>query len=257
MTKIQLRRGTSLEWGIANPVLAAGEVGVDLTLGKMKIGDGTTVWSSLVFQGGGGGGSSAWGSITGNLSDQVDLQSALNNRQPLASVLTNTTAAYTASQETKLSGVAVGATANSSDSFLLDRANHTGVQVISTVTGLQSAIDSKQDNLVSGTNIKTVNGVSVLGSGDLVVGSSVVINEATLDFGTGSYNASVSVPDVSVTSSTRVVASLTGIQGRDADELEMSPIILGVAVVPSVGFEIYGSALQKADGQFIVHYTKA
>lgn len=38
-----------------------------------------------------------------------------------------------------------GATANSSDSFLLDRANHTGVQEISTVSGLESALDSKKD----------------------------------------------------------------------------------------------------------------
>jgi hypothetical protein len=33
----------------------------------------------------------------------------------------------------------------------------------------KSLIDSKQDELVSGTNIKTINGVSILGSGDLVV----------------------------------------------------------------------------------------
>lgn len=35
---------------------------------------------------------------------------------------------------------------------------------------LQTALDAKQDDLVSGTNIKTINGNSVLGSGDLVVG---------------------------------------------------------------------------------------
>ena len=53
--------------------------------------------------------------------------------------------------------------------FLLDRANHTGTQAISTVTGLQAALDAKQATLVSGTNIKTINGSSVLGSGDLAV----------------------------------------------------------------------------------------
>ena len=40
---------------------------------------------------------------------------------------------------------------------------------ISAITGLQTALDSKQATLVSGTNIKTINGTSVLGSGDLVV----------------------------------------------------------------------------------------
>ena len=38
--------------------------------------------------GGGGGGSAAWGDITGTLSDQTDLQSALTGRQPLDSDLT-------------------------------------------------------------------------------------------------------------------------------------------------------------------------
>ena len=41
---------------------------------------------------------------------------------------------------------------------------------LSNQTDLQSALDGKQDTLVSGTNIKTINGTSVLGSGDLAVG---------------------------------------------------------------------------------------
>jgi hypothetical protein len=39
--------------------------------------------------------------------------------------------------------------------------------IIADVTGLQAALDGKQASLVSGTNIKTVNGVSLLGSGDI------------------------------------------------------------------------------------------
>jgi len=40
---------------------------------------------------------------------------------------------------------------------------------LSTQSDLQSALDSKQDDLVSGTNIKTINGNSVLGGGDLTI----------------------------------------------------------------------------------------
>ncbi|EPR42733.1 hypothetical protein dsx2_2650 [Desulfovibrio sp. X2] len=50
-------------------------------------------------------------------------------------------------EHTKLAGVAAGATANSADSYLLDRANHTGSQAISTVTGLQTALDGKEGTL--------------------------------------------------------------------------------------------------------------
>lgn len=67
---------------------------------------------TLTIAASGGGGGAAWGSITGTLSTQTDLQSAMDGKQPLATVLTNTTAAFTTAQETKLAGVATGATAN-------------------------------------------------------------------------------------------------------------------------------------------------
>ena len=48
-----------------------------------------------------------------------------------------------ASDKAKLDGIEAGATANSPDADLLDRANHTGTQAISTISGLQSALNSK------------------------------------------------------------------------------------------------------------------
>lgn len=92
--------------------------------------------------GGGGGGAAAWGSITGTLSSQTDLQTALNGKQPLATVLTNTTASYTTAEQTKLGSIASGATANSPDATLLARANHTGTQAASTITGLATVATS-------------------------------------------------------------------------------------------------------------------
>ncbi len=49
----------------------------------------------------------------------------------------------TGADKTKLDGVATGATANSTDAQLRDRTTHTGTQAISTVTGLQAALDGK------------------------------------------------------------------------------------------------------------------
>lgn len=49
----------------------------------------------------------------------------------------------TSAERTKLAGVAAASTANSPDATLLDRANHTGVQAIATVSGLQAALDAK------------------------------------------------------------------------------------------------------------------
>jgi hypothetical protein len=104
-------------------------------------------------------GSYAAASHTHIIADVTGLQTALDGKQaagsyqPLAAVLTGTTASFTTAQETKLSGIATGATANASDSALRDRATHTGAQAIATVTGLQTALDGKQplDAILTGT----------------------------------------------------------------------------------------------------------
>lgn len=51
---------------------------------------------------------------------------------------------------------------------------------ISGITGLQSALDAKQGTLVSSTNIKTINGSTLLGSGDLSISAKLpIVTEAT------------------------------------------------------------------------------
>lgn len=88
----------------------------------------------------------------------LELSAALGNDANFATTVTNLIAQkvdkvigkglsqedYTTTEKTKLSGIAAGATANSSDATLLSRANHTGTQAISTVSGLQTALDVKQ-----------------------------------------------------------------------------------------------------------------
>jgi hypothetical protein len=52
-TLLQVRRGSSSDWSTANggngAVLGAGEIGLDTTIDRIKIGDGTTAWNSLEF----------------------------------------------------------------------------------------------------------------------------------------------------------------------------------------------------------------
>ena len=47
--RLQIRRGTASQWTSANPILAAGEMGVETDTRKIKIGDGTTGWTSLNY----------------------------------------------------------------------------------------------------------------------------------------------------------------------------------------------------------------
>ena len=60
----------------------------------------------------------------------------------------------TEGERTKLAGIAEQATKNATDAALRDRSTHTGTQAISTVTGLQTALDSKVNN-VAGKQLST------------------------------------------------------------------------------------------------------
>lgn len=79
---------------------------------------------------------------------------------------TTVTGSQLNADHTKLGGVATGATANSPDATLLDRANHTGTQLVSTI----SDFDVGSDALAVGESTmsrRVVNTVSTLSSGIL------------------------------------------------------------------------------------------
>jgi hypothetical protein len=78
---IRIRRDTAANWASVNPVLAGGQLGYEADTGRIKVGDGATAWVSLAYRFEG----AAWGGITGTLSAQTDLNTALNAKAPLAS----------------------------------------------------------------------------------------------------------------------------------------------------------------------------
>ena len=64
---------------------------------------------------------------------------------------------------------------------------------LSAQTDLQGALNGKQNTLVSGTNIKTVNGNSLLGSGDVTINSNPKLLGYSATLGTGSTSTIVTV----------------------------------------------------------------
>lgn len=50
--QIQLRRGAAADWTTADPILAEGELGVEIDTGKYKLGNGVDSWSSLAYSSG-------------------------------------------------------------------------------------------------------------------------------------------------------------------------------------------------------------
>jgi hypothetical protein len=142
----------------------------------------TLIGSTLnIPQYSGGGGSTTWGSITGTLSNQTDLQTALDGK-------VDENAAITASTKTKITYdskglVTAGADLSASDIPSGIDASKISTGVISNAEfdylngltdNIQTQFTGKQQTLVSGTNIKTVNSNSLLGSGDVAVQATLV-----------------------------------------------------------------------------------
>jgi hypothetical protein len=78
--QIQVRRGTAAQWTVANPTLSDGEFGFETDTKFFKIGDGATEWNDLTYASSGNAVNAQWGTITGNLEDQIDLQTVLSSK---------------------------------------------------------------------------------------------------------------------------------------------------------------------------------
>lgn len=78
--RIKVRRGTASDWTSANPVLAAGEIGFESDTNKLKIGDGSTAWSSLSYVTGTGGGGGL-DNIVEDLSPQLGADLDVNGNE--------------------------------------------------------------------------------------------------------------------------------------------------------------------------------
>jgi hypothetical protein len=128
-----------------------------------------------------GSGGTTWGSITGTLSNQTDLQTALDGK-------VDENAAITASTKTKITYDAKGLVTAGADLSASDMPSGIDAAKISTglisnaefdylnglTDNIQTQFTGKQTTLVSGTNIKTVNSNSLLGSGDVAVQATLV-----------------------------------------------------------------------------------
>ena len=114
-----------------------------------------------------------WGGISGTLSAQTDLQNALDAKQ-------NTLVSGTSIKT--VNGISL---LGSGDLTLSGSGNATWGSIggtLSDQTDLQNALDAKQNTLVSGTSIKTVNGASILGSGDIDLSTGLTLSGTDLKY---------------------------------------------------------------------------
>lgn len=73
----------------------------------------------------------------------VAANTAARHTHANSAVLDATTASFTTADETKLDGIAAGATANATDAALRDRSTHTGTQTAATISDFDTAADAR------------------------------------------------------------------------------------------------------------------
>lgn len=120
---------------------------------------------------------------------------------------------------------------------------------------------SKQDTLVSTTNIKTINGASVLGSGDLVVSGSTPSGQATVNFGAISKEDTITT--VTVNTASVLTASIISITpsgkptaDHDSDDYQWDNVSgYPTNIINGTSFDIVGVAPNGSWGQYIMNYV--
>lgn len=128
--------------------ITRGASAYDVAVANGYVGTQAQWLASLQGTGGTGGGALTNGSV-------LDVHVASNAAIQLSKTADSATrVAMTATERTKLSGIATGATANSTDTALRDRSTHSGTQLSGTISDFtEAAQDATAALLVAGANI--------------------------------------------------------------------------------------------------------
>jgi hypothetical protein len=178
---------TTTQLNLKQDILVSG-TNIKTVNGSSVLGSGNLVVSS----------SAIWGGIVGTLSSQTDLQTALNTK-------VNGNTAIVGATKTIITYDAKGLVTAGADATTLDIADalnkryvtDANLVVIGNTSGTNSGDNatntqysglaaSKQNTLVSGTNIKTINSTSLLGSGDIVIATPPSGINGAIQFSNGS-----------------------------------------------------------------------
>lgn len=125
-------------------------------------------------------------------------------------------------------------------------------------TDLQTALNAKQDTLVSGTNIKTINGASILGAGNIVIsGGGGTVNEIEVDFGLNTQSKSFTITDALITPASKIIAYQSGntATGRIGDDDAEWDSIIYSAKAGTGQFKLTGYATGRIAGKRKLYYS--
>jgi microcystin-dependent protein len=254
---IQIRRDYPGAWSTINPTLRSGELGVELTTLRLKIGDGSTNWNILPYVGG--------GASISNLTDLTDVQVSSEAIEDILS-FNGTSWENTPFNQlesrcvlTYNSGTRVFTYTNESgitEIFNLGLANINNTSDINKPisTATQTALDGKQTTLVSTSNIKSLNSISLLGSGNIEVAS--VIRGTNLAALNSLPAGSKSIANIYITLDTNYTyrwdtTTSTFIQTSPSTGVPTGTILQGVWGIASIGNLSVPSGYWPLDGTVV------
>lgn len=235
---IQLRRDSASDWTTENPILLEGEPGFEIDTGKLKIGDGSTAWSSLSYLTGVGGGASV-------LTDLVDVSSSTKtNRNVL--VANGTTFVSRALVEADISDLQSYATQASQDAQdILISANAANIAANAASIAINTAKVSASGSIathsdvdisgaVDGQVLKFSGGVlvpssdtaasSLVNLSDVVTATNTNRNVLVANGTTGFVSRALTLADISDYSDTSLSATTQFIPSNTTRVIDLNPV---------------------------------
>jgi len=230
LTTIQLRRGSSSQWAASTNPLSQGELGLDTTIKKFKIGDGTSLWSSLPWANimgadfiGASGINVSYSSPSGNVTVSVtgltssylsDFNSAVSGLLPVKSIIAGNNITVTPTGD---KGFIISSPVNSDTVKDL---------IGSTITGV-SGIRASYDNAGKVETI-SVTGLTSSYIGDFNSSVSGLINGVYAPLNSPALAGTPTAPTAAADTNTTQIASTEFVIGQASSS---SPLMDGTAAV--------------------------
>ena len=211
--KMAQRRDTAANWTSANPTLLAGEIGIESDTNKIKIGDGSTAWTSLAYR--------PWSQITAYPFVNADIASAAG--------IVDTKLATIATAG-KVSNSATTATSANTASAIVARdasGNFTAGTITATLSGNASTVT---------TNANLTGDVTSTGNATAIA-TGVIVN--------ADINASAAI------AGSKIVAATTSVVGAvqlSDSTSTTSSVLAATPTAVKAAYDLAAAALPKAGG---------
>jgi len=229
---IQIRKGTSDAWTSANPILASGEPGYDLTNKVFKIGDGSSNWASL-------------GSINLTSSNITDFGTATSGILPVKNIVAGSNITISSSSGTYTINSTASGVGGSSSTTVRGNVIASGTLSSFNISGGYSVgyLDLFQNGvkLLSGSDFTATDGTSVTLSNSVPSGTVLEYISLGTSVSSSNYTKLDSIGSYFNGSSTSFGLSVSGTAYYPVSANTLGIYVGGVAQEPISSYSVSGS----------------